>query len=240
MAKLDTKTIHCIKNWAHSALGKSIDLYHSADLKWNQKQKPILMIGGVHGDEPEGVRLAYDLLHQLQQKTNLCKNPWILIPCLNPDGIEKNQRTNGNLVDLNRNFPSKDWNQEYSKERYYPGPKPASEPETKSLCQLIEDNQPELIIHFHSWVPCIVLTGDRKHWQAQKLAEASGYELKNTIGYDTPGSLGQFGFYDCNIPVICIEEQEGIDQNSIGPRFVSALIDILEYQDSNNKTEYKK
>ena len=47
----------------------------------------------------------------------------------------------------------------------------------------------------------------------------SFYELKNTIGYDTPGSLGQYGFYDCNIPVICIEEQEGIDQNSIDDDF---------------------
>ena len=36
-------------------------------------------------------------------------NTPLFIPCLNPDGMSKNTRTNSNGVDLNRNFPTKNW-----------------------------------------------------------------------------------------------------------------------------------
>lgn len=211
-------------SWAKSASGKCIELYkkqHTAG------QAPILLIGGVHGDEPEGVRLAHDLLDWLKARekneSSLKTRPWILIPCLNPDGYSQNQRTNGHGVDLNRNFPSRDWSPEARAPRYYPGPSPGSEPEIQALVKLIEDEKPHIIVHFHSWKPCVVYTGLPGKETAELLATGTGYDCHEDIGYPTPGSLGQYGWLEHQIPVVCIEEQEHIDLDLVWPHFRKGL-----------------
>jgi len=198
---------------------------------------PILFIGGVHGDEPEGVWLAESLLNSLitfhRRKTHQSKvksngHPaWVIIPCLNPEGLSKNERTNSSGVDLNRNFPSPDWSSESKAPRYFPGEQPATEPEVKAAIQAIEIFQPQLIIHFHSWKPCIVYTGEPAKSMAQVLSEHSGYPFHEDIGYPTPGSLGQYGWLSKQIPVICIEEQEGAAREHVWSRFQWALMDLL-------------
>ena len=214
-------------NWAISSSGESISLFQSQQ----SLKSPLLFIGGVHGDEPEGVELAEKLINWI----NFSANPyelkdWALIPCINPDGYKKNQRVNGNEVDLNRNYPSKNWKpiKAGTKKRYNPGPHPGSEPEIKSLVKLIQDIQPLIIIHFHSWEPCIVVTGEPGLKFATPLSESSGYKIIPTIGYDTPGGLSQYAWHDLKIPVICIEEQEHIDLDKVWPNFKDGLIKILQ------------
>ncbi len=216
-----------IPKWGTTSTGESIPLIHS-------QQKliaPILFIGGVHGDEPEGVELAQSLFEWLKNHTTPQElKPWALIPCLNPDGYKQNQRTNSNGVDLNRNYPSKNWvpYDEKSPERYHPGPSPGSELEIKCVVDLIHKISPSVIIHFHSWNPCIVLTGTPATPYAQALSESSKYEIVENIGYDTPGGLSQYGWHDLKIPVICIEEQEHISLEKVWPNFKSGLMKILE------------
>lgn len=146
---------------------------------------------------------------------------------MNPDGFSKNERVNSRGVDLNRNFPTSDWNSEAKAPRYYPGPKPASEPEVSALIQLIDKINPEIIIHFHSWEPCIVYTGIDGKQIAENLSKASGYICKEDIGYPTPGSLGQYGWTIKNIPVICIEEKEGTPRELIWMRWQNVIKNIL-------------
>lgn len=210
-----------ITDWATSAGQKKIPLYKSA----SDMHKPIILIGGVHGDEPEGVELATQTLHWLKQncEKKVTLAPWVVIPCLNPDGIAKNERTNGNGVDLNRNYPSSNWSTTASQPRYNPGPAPASEPEIKALVKLIDQTSPRLIIHCHSWQPCIVYTGERGRTDAEALARSSGYELRTDIGYPTTGSLSQYAWHDLKIPVICIEEQEQIALEKVWPHFASGM-----------------
>lgn len=190
---------------------------------------PILLIGGVHGDEPEGVRLAEDLLVWLQKNHMLgvTFHSWLLIPCLNPDGYLRNNRLNGNGVDLNRNFPSRDWSAEKKSERYHPGPRPASELEVQSLVQLIQERRPRLIIHFHSWKPCVVYTGSQGKEAAEILGKGTGYSVQEDIGYPTPGSLGQYGWYERQTPVICIEAEAGSNLKGIWPKFGNGLKELL-------------
>jgi predicted deacylase len=218
----------CYNNWAYSSLQKPIALW-----EWKHNtERPVLFIGGVHGDEPEGVWLAETLANWLQtqalnQKAHLLRN-FLLITCLNPDGFFKNERTNANGVDLNRNFPSNDWSSETKAPRYFPGKIPNSEPETKALVQLVEQKKPQLIIHFHSWEPCIVYTGAPAKKVSELLGTASGYLAKEDIGYPTPGSLGQYAWLTHQIPVICMEEQEGCPRYSIWPRWQNVLTQILQ------------
>lgn len=214
--------------WKKTALGSSIELWASAPLDDLRGQNPILLMGGIHGDEPEGVRLAQDTLGWLKSNTAAHLAPWILIPCLNVDGFKNRTRVNGRGVDLNRNYPSRNWSKEAKAERYFPGAMPASEPEIQGVVELIKSLEPRLLIHCHSWKPCIVGTGELSKTDAERLSASSGYELLNEIGYQTPGSLSQFGWHDLKIPVICIEEQDHLDDlATIWPRFAKAMEEIF-------------
>jgi protein MpaA len=216
-----------IKDWALSPKNNSIELFYSPEIRLEKGHSPLLLMGGVHGDEPEGVALAEGLLAWLKAQAKI-ELPWILIPCLNVDGYKVNTRTNGNGVDLNRNYPSRNWSAEAKSERYYPGPAPGSEPEIKALVKLIQAVEPELIIHFHSWEPMIVLTGPEKLPEATWLAESCGYKIEDNIGYPTPGSLSHYGWHDNKIPVICIEEQEHLtDLSQVWPRFQKGFESIF-------------
>lgn len=218
-----TRTILHQSSWANTTKGTAIPLYKSCV----ENESPLLFIGGVHGDEPEGVQLAEDLLRWLQKNNNEALRSWILIPCLNVDGFKENKRTNSNGVDLNRNFPSKDWCSTAKSDRYFPGHHACSENETKSVVQLIEEEKPQLIIHFHSWEPCVVYTGKPGAFAASLIGQDTNYPIKEEIGYPTPGSLGQYGWLTCHIPVICIEAQEKSDLSMVWKIFGNGLLRIL-------------
>jgi hypothetical protein len=188
-------------------------------------------MGGIHGDEPEGVHLAQKTLEFLSQDAGKpqpeVQVPWVVIPVLNVDGFKRGTRVNGRGVDLNRNYPSKSWTAEAAKQRYNPGPFPGSEAEIKAVVRLLEDLKPRLVIHCHSWNPCIVCAGAPARKDAERLARSSGYQVMDEIGYPTPGSLSQYGWVDRQIPVICIEEQEGIALEKIWPHFETSLREIF-------------
>ncbi|MCB0394607.1 MAG: succinylglutamate desuccinylase/aspartoacylase family protein [Bdellovibrionales bacterium] len=219
---MDKSTVFSNPDWAQTRLGTSIEIVSSQPLE-NVKE-PILLIGGVHGDEPEGVELVERTLARIcAAKKSQWKSDWVAIPVWNVDGYKSQNRVNAGGVDLNRNFPSPNWSTEAKAPRYFPGESAASEPETRALVKLIQDIRPRLIIHCHSWEPCIVYTADHAPKEAEILAETTGYRLSGTIGYDTPGSLGQWGWHTMKTPVICIEEQEKVDLSTIWPRFASAM-----------------
>lgn len=191
------------------------------------KQTPILFIGGVHGDEPEGVFLAQKLLSWLQKNHSSVVTPWALIPCVNPDGHSKDSRINANGVDLNRNFPSADWTDKADSPRYYPGKRARSEAEVDALCTWLETHKPHLIVHFHSWEPCVVYTGAPGKAAAEILASPTPFSVREDIGYPTPGSLGQYGWQILKTPVICIESPERIDADAVWSLFGPGLIQLL-------------
>ena len=105
------------------------------------KNRP-LIIGVFHGDEPQGKYLIDKYLEETFQYSagtevaeEVGKTP-LFIPCLNPDGMVKNVRTNSNGVDLNRNFPTKNWGEDTSlagdnPSDYFGGTSAGSEIETQ-------------------------------------------------------------------------------------------------------------
>jgi hypothetical protein len=217
-------------HWTHSDLGTPIALHASRALGELKKQRPILLMGGIHGDEPLGVELARKTLEFLlaDAGTNAqVKVPWIVIPILNVDGFKAGTRVNGRGVDLNRNYPSKSWSPAFEKERYNPGPKPGSEAEIQAVVSLIRDYRPRLLIHCHSWEPMVVCAGESGLTDAERLSRSSGYKVVPEIGYPTPGSLSQFGWVDNQIPVICIEESDHTDQDRVWPNFAQGMREIF-------------
>ena len=105
----------------------------------------ILVVGCIHGDEPAGIAIAKRL-----EATAVPKeiDLWV-IPDSNPDGVARHTRTNGEGVDLNRNFPWHWRPMGHLGDRHYSGPRPLSEPESRLLAREIERLHPEVTIWFH-------------------------------------------------------------------------------------------
>ncbi len=168
-----------------------------------KSDKYIYIIGGVHGDEVEGVYIVqklYEWLKGLEREL-----PIVIIPILNPDGYRAQTRVNAHGVDLNRNLPAKSWTPEAREEKYYPGKSPLSEPENKFLEKLMGKFWPKIIFSFHSWKPMINYNGDCKNI-AEFLERYNSYPICDDIeGHPTPGSLGDFAPESFKSPVITFE-----------------------------------
>lgn len=172
--------------------------------------KTVLVIGCFHGDEPDGEYL----INKYLSERSMTKNRLLFIPCLNPDGKSKNVRTNANGVDLNRNFPTKNWEKTdcASENIYYGGKTPASEDETRFVIYVIEKYQPDLIITLHEPYSVVNYDGPAKEI-AQKISEITGYKVEESIGYPTPGSFGTYCGIEKNIPTITLELPEKSDKD---------------------------
>lgn len=167
----------------------------------------VLVIGGVHGDELSSTSLV---LHWVQAALETPSNiHWRFVPLMNPDGmfLTRPTRTNARGVDLNRNFPTPQWDKEAphywaqrtkKDPRRYPGPKPLSEPESRWLFDEMERWKPNLIVSIHA--PYGVLDFDGPTSPPQRL----GRLYLDQVGI-FPGSLGNYGGVHKNVPVVTIE-----------------------------------
>lgn len=167
------------------------------------KNGQILVIGCFHGDEPQGKYLIERYLEECDY-TNL-----LFLPCLNEWGVNHNKRTNENGVDLNRNFPTKNWKLS-EKNEFFGGESPASEIETKFLIDLIEKNEPKLILTLHAPYKVVNYDGDGKDI-SEKISKIIGYPVESSIGYPTPGSFGTWAGVEKGIPTVTLELDENID-----------------------------
>lgn len=168
----------------------------------------ILLIGGIHGDELTAAAIVFQWL-QWAQTPPAQEFHWKIAPVVNPDGLlaAKPSRVNARGVDLNRNFPTPNWQTDaprywakatHSDPRRFPGTAPLSEPESRWVQQEIERFRPQLIVSVHA--PFGVLDFDGPAKPPQRF----GRLIFNRVGV-YPGSLGNYSGLHKNIPVITIE-----------------------------------
>ncbi|MCP5301237.1 MAG: succinylglutamate desuccinylase/aspartoacylase family protein [Chromatiaceae bacterium] len=168
----------------------------------------ILVIGGIHGDEYSSVSVVFKWMEILDVHHSGLFH-WHFVPLSNPDGLlrDQSQRQNDRGVDLNRNFPTRDWDElalDYwatrtgSDPRRYPGPHAASEPEVAYLVDEIASFKPDIIISLHA--PYGVIDHDGP----PKAPEYLGDLTLRRLGV-FPGSLGNYGGVDLNVPVVTVE-----------------------------------
>ena len=169
-------------------------------LSGNGKKCKTLVIGVFHGDEPQGKFLIEKYLDE-KKDSNL-----YFIPCLNPDGMGMKKRTNASGVDLNRNFPTNNW--EYTAhDEFFGGETPASEIETKFIIDVIDELKPKYILTLHAPFKVVNYDGDAKEI-AKKISEIIKYPIEENIGYPTPGSFGTYAGIEKKIPTITLELDE--------------------------------
>ena len=167
----------------------------------------VLVIGVFHGDEPSGEYL----INRYLQDRNETQNRLLFIPCLNPDGKNAQTRGNSNGVDLNRNFPTQNWEKTEKGSEYYGGESPASEQETQFLIYAIDKYKPDLIVTLHEPYKIVNYDGPAKEI-AEKFSEITGYKVEENIGYPTPGSFGTYCGIERNVPTITLELPEKEDK----------------------------
>lgn len=188
-----------------SVQGEAIFHYERTGSSPENNSMRILVFSLIHGDETHaGVvgRFWMERLESIQPN-----NHWRVIPVLNPDGVKAKSRVNANKVDLNRNFPTKDWDQKaiqswekssHRNLRRFPGPSAGSEPETQCAVKHIEDFKPQFVVSIHT--PLKVLDFD-----GPKLAPPKFDLLPwKSLGH-FPGSLGRFLWHERSTPVLTME-----------------------------------
>jgi protein MpaA len=197
------------------------------------QSESILILGAVHGDEVESIWLVNSILEKL-----LAKSTWqsrgtrlFLIPCLNPDGTTLNTRWNYNKVDLNRNLPTSNWQQEASNVRYPPGPKPASEVETQVLLSVINSIQPKLIVSVHSFSKSLLLFPQSVESQmfsepVMKMAGELDIPVVETMDYKIYGSLSAYG-RENGIPTLTVEVLRGLSMEEVIDLYSSPFITLI-------------
>ena len=192
--------------------------FNSQDARVSNTEKTrILLIGGIHGDEFSGVSIAFKWLNKLAKDyssntSSIVNNyHWRVIPILNPDGLlqadGESKRMNANDVDLNRNFPTADWDEFAHKfwidkrgrdPRRFPGPEGGSEIETQWIVEQINEFNPHAVISIHA--PYGIVDSDGPIDPPKHLGPL---QLKILGTY--PGSMGRYVGVQKNIPMLTVE-----------------------------------
>jgi protein MpaA len=167
-----------------------------------------LLFAGIHGEEPETTYALSRALRQLAAPSAHCA----VVLAANPDGLLRGTRANARGVDLNRNFPSRDWQagpvthrstlEDESDIQLSPGDGAGSEPETRALMALISALRPEAVIALHAPLACIDDANESP--LGRRLASRTALPLVRDVGYPTPGSFGTWGA-DQGLPVVTYE-----------------------------------
>ncbi|MCX6026109.1 MAG: M14 family zinc carboxypeptidase [Chloroflexi bacterium] len=144
-----------------------------------------LMVFGIHGgSEWNTVALADELIAHLSQHPELIppENTLDVLRVVNPDGLARGRgpesRGNAHSVDLNRNWHTANWAEQWPLEGCwtgYPlngGDGPGSEPEVIWLRRFIVAEKPEAIISYHSAALGILPGGITPYSRSVSLAEA--------------------------------------------------------------------
>ena len=189
---------------ARSVKGRPI---YTRDIRPEGARLRVLVIGGMHGDELSSSSVALHWIRLAQETPE--RIHWRFIPALNPDGLfnRPSHRVNANGVDLNRNFPTPNWEKDapfyWEKRtrrdpRRWPGKMPLSEPESRFLHAEMQRFQPNLIVSIHA--PYGLLDFDGPLPPPSRL----GRLYLDQVGI-FPGSLGNYGGVHKGMPVVTIE-----------------------------------
>lgn len=201
---------HTVTTYGTSVQGRALNAYIFGS------SGPVTMyVGAIHGSEPSSSGLMQAWVNELEAHPDRLKGRRIVVvPTINPDGIASGSRTNARGVNLNRNFPTDNWEKDIDdtdgKHKGGGGKRPLSEPEAKALAALTQQYRPRLLLSFHA-VGSLVQgdPGSPSASYAAKYASMVGYRNAtgqgDTFDYGITGGYEQWAWSNQGIPAMVVE-----------------------------------
>jgi hypothetical protein len=206
-------------------IGKSVEGRPLRVLRLGHGPRKALWVGGIHGDEREGAIATAELPAAFLATPGAAdKVTLTILEDANPDGSAAGTRANKNGVDLNRNYPARN---------YLPGQgrgdKALDQPEAKALHDLVLAVKPDVLIVAHAWRGDTFINFDGPAEQlAERFGRASGMRVKPSDKIaPTPGSLGSWVGHTLRWPILTLEYLRGSDRQENWQKTKAAILAVL-------------
>jgi protein MpaA len=211
--KFTSRTI-CGYSWT---IGQSVQGRPIVAYSFGSGATTVLFTGGMHGSEPSGYATMLALAQYLRVYGNIvpADKRIVIVPNMNPDGIAANSRNNNQNVNIDRNFPTADWEASIvTASGTLPtggGVTAGSEPETTALMTLTRQLQPRLEVSFHAQG---ALVGANKYADSTAIGDIYAstvgyatmyYDAEAVMGYPMTGEYEDWMGEAMGIPAILIE-----------------------------------
>ena len=203
---------HTVSTIGYSAKGRAINAYY-----FGSGGSAVVYTGAIHGNETSTKSLMDKWIADLEANARALPADIsiVVVPIINPDGYAAGTRTNGNNIDLNRNFGTNDWKKDITTVTNAPfpgggGDAPMSQPETKAIASLVSRVGARLVLSYHSigGVLAANQAGNSSSY-ARTYSGLSGYS--NTTGstttfeYAVSGTADDYYGEKLGVPSILIE-----------------------------------
>lgn len=186
-----------------------------------------LIMATIHGNEAAGTPLVRRLASYLRQRPEiLAGRKVVLMAVANPDGMANGTRYNAKGIDLNRNFEAR--NRVNSKDT---GLTALSEPEARTIKQVIQQYKPDRIVSIHQPLNCIDYDGPGR-MLAERMGQYCAIPVKK-LGA-RPGSLGSYAGVTLGIPIITFEmlaADSQLNSQALWGKYGRAMLAAIFYPD---------
>jgi len=218
--------------WQYHIVGKSVQNRPIICLELGEGSDVSLIMATIHGDEAVGTPLVRSLSWHLRRHPELLAGrKVVLMAVANPDGMVNNTRYNAKGVDLNRNFEAA--NRINTKQT---GLLPLSEPEARTIKQLIQKYKPDRIVSIHQRShnnpACIDYDGPAS-MLAKQMANYCELPI-NRLGAE-PGSLGSYAGVTLGIPIVTFEmfpADSKLNSDALWQKYGKALLAAVTYPEA--------
>ncbi|MEI6085267.1 MAG: M14 family metallocarboxypeptidase [Verrucomicrobiota bacterium] len=126
-----TGRLRALRDWRVRPVATVWDYpWFTVERTFSKRAPTVLLTGGMHGEEPAGVEGVLRWLESDRWR----KYPvnWLVFPCINPYGWERNQRRNRQRRDINRQFRQR-----------------TNTPEAELIKRLVKGRRFEFSLEFH-------------------------------------------------------------------------------------------
>ena len=186
-----------------------------------------LIMATIHGNEPAGTPLVRSLSWYLRRHPEmLAGRKVVLMAVANPDGMVYGSRYNARGVDLDRNFEAR--KRVNSKQT---GLTALSEPEARTIKQLIQKFKPDRIVSIHQPLNCIDYDGPAR-MLAERMGQYCAIPVKK-LGA-RPGSLGAYAGVTLGIPIVTFEmlpADSQLNSQALWGKYGRAMLAAILYPD---------
>ena len=218
---------------SHETVGESVKGRPIELASIGRGGEAVLIMGAFHGDEWQSAYVAERLAGHLAATGRVPPaRRALVVPEVNPDGLAARTRCNAEGVDINRNFPTGNWRPAAGRYPRLHGLRPASEPETRVVVDLIERYRPVIIVSIHTIRRgrfCVNYAGPAAGL-ARAMGDRCGYPVKSYIGYETPGSFGTYAGIERKIPTITLELPRTKSNEACWEDVREALVDAIAFE----------